>query len=373
MNNNTSLGWLSGGMAFLLMGVAVSATGVESGRTTGVGWMSGTSAWITVSDCVQVVRDEATGAVWVDRVFENARGYRWDAPGARIRFRTDSAEVAVHLIYSARHIGPARNSVGFYRIDGAGEEAWTFTRPAGGTLPGDALLVLKLPVPASTPAMFHDYELILPYGDAVELRGVSVTSNARWEAPAARPVVRWVAFGDSVTHGFTASAVVKSYPFLVGEAKGWQVINAGIGGRAAMAADGSRLAGIEGDVYSVAIGVNNWQGGTELEVFRKNMNGLLKGLLAGRPDARIYVITPLWVAPTWKPGNAKYPLDDYRTVIRELVAELAAELAADRLVLIDGPSLIDHDAALFDKISVHPNDAGFTQMAERLVKAFSRQ
>lgn len=37
--------------------------------------------------------------------------------------------------------------------------------------------------------------------------------------------------------------------------------------------------------------------------------------------------------------------------------------------LIDGPSLIDHDAAFSNKIAVHPNDAGFAQMAERLVKA----
>lgn len=352
-------------MAFLWMGIAVSAAGAEAGG----GWVPGTSPQITVSDCVKVVRDEAAGAVWVDRVFDSARGYRWDAPGARVRFRTDSAEVAVHLMYSARHIGPARNSVGFYRIDGAGGEGWTFTRPAGGELPGDAPLVLKMPVPVKEKAGFHDYELILPYGDAVELQGVAVTPGARWEKPTSRPKVRWVAFGDSVTHGFTASAVVRSYPFLVGEAKGWQVINAGIGGHGAMAADGARLAGIGADVYSVAIGVNNWQGGTELETFRKNMNGLLKGLITGRPGARIYVITPLWVAPTWKPQKAKYPLEDYRVVIREVVAELAE----DRLVLIDGPLLIDADAALFDKVAVHPNDTGFAQMAERLVKAFSRQ
>lgn len=322
-----------------------------------------------VGDCVKVVRDEATGAVWVDRVLDNPRGYRWDAPGARVRFRTDSTEVAVHLVYSARHIGPARNSIGVYRIDGRGEEAWRFTRPAEAVFPGDAPLVLKLPVPAATAApVFRDYELILPYGDAVELHGVAVASNARWEAPAPRPAVRWVAFGDSVTHGFTASAVMYSYPFLVGETKGWQVINAGIGGRSAMAADGARLAGIEGEIYSIAIGVNNWQGGTDLEVFRTNMNGLLMGLLAGRPDARIFVITPLWVPPTWQPEKARYPLEDYRAVIRDVVAELTD----DRLALVDGPDLIDHDVALFDKVAVHPNDAGFAQMAERLAKAFAR-
>ena len=368
MNTDTPFGWLLGGMTFLLMGVIAGAVGNDGGGAAGGGWVPGTSVWIKVSDCVHVVRDEAAGAVWVDRLFDNARGYRWDAPGARIRFRTDSTEVAVHLMYSARHIGPARNSVGFYRIDGAGEDGWRFTRPTGAEFPGDAPLVLKLPVPVGDKPVFHDYELILPYGDAVEVRGIGVTATARWETPAARPAMRWVAFGDSVTHGFTSSAVVHSYPFIVGEAKGWQVINAGIGGRGAMEVDGARLAGIDADVYSVAIGVNNWQGGNELEAFRKNIDGLLKGLLHERPKARVYVITPLWVPPTWKPENAKYPLEEYRTVIREVVAELASE----RVVLIDGPELIDHDAALFDKVAVHPNDAGFAQMADRLVMALNR-
>jgi lysophospholipase L1-like esterase len=351
---------LSATLAFLLLAVAVNAADG--------GWVPGTSSWISVTDCVQVVRDDVPGTVRVDRVFDDSQGYRWDAPGARIRFRTDSAKVAVHLMYSARHIGPSRNSLGFYHINGVGYDAWTFTRPPGGALPGDAPLVLNLPVPVTEDAEFHDYELILPYGDSVELLGVTVAETARWETPAAPPEVRWVAFGDSVTHGFTSSAVVHSYPFLVGEAMGWQAINAGIGGRGALAEDGARLAGIDGDIYTVAIGVNNWQGGTELGMFRDNISGLLKGLLGGRPDARIYVITPLWVPPTWRPEKAKYPLEDYRRVIREVVADLAEE----RVVLIEGPSLIDHDTSLFDKVAVHPNDKGFAQIAERLVALFKK-
>jgi lysophospholipase L1-like esterase len=345
---------------------------------------------------LRVVRDADSGAARVDRVLENARGYRWDAPGARVRFRTDSAAVSVRLRYSARHIGPACNSVGFWRIDGHGDTvAWRFTRPCadGQKLPYDAELAVRLPVPGTVPGAvpgavsgvvpgvvsgavpgavsgggtFHDYELILPYGDAVEVLGVEVTAGARWETPASRPAVRWVAFGDSVTHGFTASSVAGSYPFRVAEAMGWQVINEGIGGRSALAKDGDFLAGVEAGVFSVAIGVNNWQGGTDLAVFRKNMTGLLDRLRAGHPDTPVYVITPLWVPPSWRPKSVKYPLEDYRKIIREIVAARVAEGDA-HMVLVDGPALIDHDPALFDKVAVHPNDAGFAQMAERLAR-----
>lgn len=55
-----------------------------------------------------------------------------------------------------------------------------------------------------------------------------------------------------------------------------------------------------------------------------------------------------------------------------MIRDVVAELTDDRLALVDGPDLIDHDVALFDKVAVHPNDAGFAQMAERLAKAFAR-
>ncbi|WP_043589023.1 SGNH/GDSL hydrolase family protein [Geminisphaera colitermitum] len=369
-----------------------SASAAASSLTAGAEVVPGSDPRIEFSDCLvgKVVRDVQSGAAWVDRVLENARGYRWDAPGARVRFRTDSAVVTVRLRYSARHIGPANNSVGFWRIDGRGDTvAWRFERPRlldtegkAKKLSYEAELALRLPVPdageaamgragegtAATAGAFHDYELILPYGDAVDVLGVEVAAGVHWEKPSPRPAVRWVAFGDSVTHGFTASSVAGSYPFQVAEAKGWQVINQGIGGRSAAAKDGDFLAGVEGNLFSVAIGVNNWQGGTEIEVFRKNMSELLRRLRGGHPDAPVYVITPLWVPPTWRPKTAKYPLDEYRRAIGEVVAACVAAGDA-RMTLVDGPSLIDHDAALFDKVAVHPNDAGFAQMAERLARA----
>ena len=56
--------------------------------------------------------------------------------------------------------------------------------------------------------------------------------------------------------------------------------------------------------------------------------------------------------PAWVPPQATHPLDAYR-----------AAAGADA---IDGAALIDHDPALFDRIAVHPGDAGFAQMAGRL-------
>ncbi len=327
----------------------------------------GDRAVFQVSDVVETVRNAGKGILSFDRHLDMpGRGFRWDAPGARVRFRTDSPVVIVELNYTSRHIGEARNGVGFYRVDGRGEATWRFNRPAGTVVPGEAVVRFPLPVPPD--GGFHDYELIFPYADSVELLGAFVVPGARWSDPSPRPPTRYVAFGDSVTQGFTASDVTRTYPFRVGEAKRWQVVNAGFGGRGARAEDGDFLAGLEAEIFSVAIGVNDWQGGTELESFGVALAGLLGRLRAGRPTAAIHVITPLWVPPSWNPATVKYPLEDYRLIAREV----AERLEGGPLNVVAGQSLIDPDASLFDVVAVHPNDAGLAQMAARLVSVFNR-
>jgi hypothetical protein len=63
--------------AGLSIGSAVMASPVD--------FVTGADPRIGFSDCLRVVRDADSGVARVDRVLENARGYRWDAPGARVR------------------------------------------------------------------------------------------------------------------------------------------------------------------------------------------------------------------------------------------------------------------------------------------------
>ena len=297
------------------------------------------------------------GAARFDRGLDTpGRGFRWDSPGSRLRWRTDSGVTRAHLRYTRLHTGSSRNSLGVFRVDRRANPKWIFTRPGN----GDADVVVDLPVPAGGGA--HDFEIILPYGDSVDVLGVDVLPAANFWPPAPRPPRRYLAFGDSVTHGFTGSDVTKSYAFRLAEAQGWELVNLGIGGRGAVGADGPVLAGIDADVVSVLIGVNDWQGGVELDEFREEFSVLLAGLSRACVNRPVYVITPLWVAPTWQPAGVTYPLERYRDIIRQVVADRRDP----QLRLIEGPALIDHDPAFFDAIAVHPNDAGFFQMAERL-------
>ena len=211
-------------------------------------------------------------------------------------------------------------------------------------------------------AGFHNYELILPYGDSVDFQGLEVNSGARFEHPPPRPAIRYLAYGDSITHGFTASAVDKSYAFLTAQKMGWQLVNLGLGGRSSNVSDAKVVTSLKADVISVFIGVNDWQGGAPLERYRTNMTGFLNAIRAAQPGVPNYYITSLWVPPSWNPKGQVADLEKYRQVSREIVSA-----RNDRnLHLVEGLDLIDHDAALFDATPVHPNDKGFAQMAGRL-------
>ncbi len=303
-----------------------------------------------------------------DRVLDiPGKGYRWDNPGVRIRFRTDATHIKALLQFNELHISTsARNSNGIYLIDGATQPAWTFHTKT--TTPKRAPESVEVQMPAPAAPGFHDYEIVLPYGDAVDFQGLEVNATAKMQPPPAAPAVRYVAYGDSVTHGFTASAIDKTYPYLVAQKMGWQLINLGLGGRASNVVDAHVLKILKADVITVLMGVNDWQGGGPVERYRKNMMGFFDALRAVQPTVPIYFITSLYVPPAWSPKTQIADLEAYRQVAREIV--LARK--DPNLRLIEGLDLIDHDPKLFDAVAVHPNDQGFAQMGERLAKQMNQ-
>jgi len=369
MNNRQALGsallgsraGLAGALLFCgCAGMLSGALGAGSEAT--LERIRATDARIEFTDGIGLQSDPVVGTVHFDRQLDTpGRGFRWDSPGARMRWRTDAAQVRALVRYTDRHTGAARNGVGMYRVDGCGEEGWVFTRPVPDVAP-----LVRIEFPAARDGAMHDYELILPYADSVELVGVEASVGAAWARPAPRPTVRYLAFGDSVTQGFTASHIGATYAFRVADRNDWQLLNLGIGGRGTRGEDATTIGAIDADVISIAIGVNDWQGGTDLAAFRAQYARLLTGVVAARPRARIFAVTPLWVPPGWRPSTARHTLEAYRAIIRE-VANAFAGAAPVRV--IEGPALIDADAALFDGIAVHPNDTGFRQMAERLAAA----
>jgi autotransporter-associated beta strand protein len=298
-----------------------------------------------------------------DRLLPMAgKGYEWDNPGTRIRFRTDATNAQATLYYSTNHCSTsARNSKGLYLVDGVTNAAWTFQTVQAAIVRTQEQVAVSLTVPNG--GGFHDYELVLPYGDSVDFRGLQVNTNAQFQTPAERPATRYLAYGDSITQGFTASEVGKSYGYLVARNKGWQLVNLGLAGRATTASDGTTVGSLGADVISVLIGVHDWQGGVPLATYSNRLDAFLTNLRTLQPTAPVYLLTPLWVDASWDPASDIAPLESYRQVVRDV----AGAKSDPKLFVIEGPALIDPSIAYFDPVLVHPNDLGFAMMAARLV------
>ena len=203
------------------------------------------------------------------------KGYNWDNPGARLRFKTNSKAVTVHLIYNDKHISTsARNPNGIYYIDGQSKPGWTFRTKSGRKVRKIEQLSLKMP-PGD--GKIHNYEIIMPYGDSVDVAGVTVSDNAKLIKPEPRPAYRCGIYGDSVTHGFTAKAIGGTYAYKLAQLKNWQSINLGIGGRSSgsSAKDGSIIGKLKLDRLVILMGVNDWQGGRNLASYKRNMKKLI--------------------------------------------------------------------------------------------------
>jgi len=295
------------------------------------------------------------------------KGYGWDAPGARVCFRTNAKEIVAHYFYTDKH-DPIRahNSFGALIVDGKINQELLFSpdknskRPAG---------KVTFKVPTKGDGKLHTYELLMPYGDSVDFLGGEVNKGASFEKAEPRPQKRCLFYGDSVTHGFTASNILHTYPFLLTYKKNWQMLNMAIGGHASNSApkDAEQLSKFDFDILVVALGVNDWQGKGKPETYSKNMSAFLSAVRKIKPDVPIYFISPLWVSDDWgKKIKETYSLSDYRKQLESLVEKHKKN--DKNLHFIDGTKLIDHDIKLFDSVLVHPNDKGFTQMADRLSK-----
>lgn len=290
-----------------------------------------------------------------DRIIKAGGALENDNPGTRIRFRTRAANVRALFTVTALHQRQdSVNGNGIILVDGslAGDYA---AKPLGN-------LVVTMPVQTgNTP---HEYEIIFPYGQSLDFLGIELGTGSALEKTTPRTQKRYVAYGNSITHGFNASRIDRNYPYQVGEALGYQVVNMGFGGRHAEETDGDAIAACRPDIVTILIGFNDRYHSRPLTEYKRHVSGIISRIRKGAASVPIFVITPIWSSePAWASGTLGLSLEDYRAAVRELAA--GAQDAS--LFLVDGLTLMDHEASLTTD-GIHPNDKGFAQIAARLTK-----
>jgi lysophospholipase L1-like esterase len=293
-----------------------------------------------------------------DRLVDATGGFRHDTPGGRILFRTDATSVVAHFRCNQLHTRrDAVNGVGVFFVNGTLCKSYSL---AGTRADSVGVLVLQATNPEP-----RDIEIWLPYAESVDFEGLVVNADARFLPKPARAFPLYVAYGDSITHGFQASNPTLTYPALLAATKGWELINFGFGSRTATADDGKAIGVVPADVITILIGFNDHYGSKPLEQYQADVTGLLRNIRAAQPATPIWLITPLWSTEPW-PTKLGLHLEDYRKVLRKI----AAAAADPRLQLIEGADLIPAEPNCFTD-GVHPNDGGFRVMADRLAAKIS--
>ncbi|MFC7408539.1 GDSL-type esterase/lipase family protein [Hydrogenophaga atypica] len=164
-----------------------------------------------------------------------------------------------------------------------------------------------------------------------------------------------LAFGDSVTHGTGASAG-EDWPTLLAAATGWQMVNAGVPGDTAQAAQArlpALLAQHRPALVIIEIGGNDFLRRRTAADVKADVRGLIQAA-KGSGAQVVLVAVPalsLMAAVAGRPSDAP------------LYAELAEE---EQVALVPEVfSRVLGDAALRTD-PVHPNAAGYREMAQGL-------
>jgi lysophospholipase L1-like esterase len=217
-------------------------------------------------------------------------------------------------------------------------------------------------------ALQAPWRILCPYGALTILKALSLSDGAEiLPAPARR--VRWLAHGDSITHGAHALHPGFTYVNLVADGLGWDAINMGFGGSAwGDAAVAEYIAARnDWDILSIAIGTNTYGGQTEpATAFGQRYDRFLEIVRQAHLLKPIVCLTPFWRGQDTPPAVANSQgsrPQDYRDAISTVVTR---RMTCDpHLALLHGTHVIGDERGLtVDRL--HPDAHGMARIAQHL-------
>lgn len=215
--------------------------------------------------------------------------------------------------------------------------------------------MLEIKLPGDGEVETHIY---LPHLVCFELRNISSDEPL---IPTQKKSKVWLALGDSITQGMVAQRPSCTYPSLLSERFGLELINAGVGG-IVFNADELDYIGLEPDLITVALGCNDW--GCEKDTFKTNVTDYTEKLISIYKSGNIHFILPIWRSDA-EQINPGMTFLEHREVIKEVVSRYPF------INVIDGYTLVPHIKDFFGDPGdrkVHPNDEGFLRYALALTK-----
>ncbi len=201
--------------------------------------------------------------------------------------------------------------------------------------------------------------IYLPEGMKPTITALEAVDGTIEPAP---PQPRWLAYGDSIAEGWTASGPAGAWPAIAGRQYGLDVVNLGYAGSArGELVSAEQIASLDADVISITHGTNCWSRiPHSVEQMAANTDAFLRVVRAGHPGIPVAVASPV-VRPDGEhtPNRLGATHADIRGAMERATQSLID--SGDRLLtLISGANVLD-PTLLAD--GVHPGDAGHAVLA----------
>jgi lysophospholipase L1-like esterase len=185
--------------------------------------------------------------------------------------------------------------------------------------------------------------------------------------PGETPALTWLAYGSSITHGFSAPRLAQPYIHCAARCLGIDVLNLGFGGscHAEPELADHFAARDDWDFATLELGINLIGHSMPEEEFARRVGHLADALTARHPAKPVFLITVFPVhndlRPEGDPSRAR--TERFRQVVRD--AHAARRARCPNLHLLEGADILDDWTGLTVDLC-HPSEYGHARMGLRL-------
>jgi lysophospholipase L1-like esterase len=278
--------------------------------------------------------------------------------GCRLEFQTQAASLTLQYagLGQSPYKGFVRRKFMVYRNG----------RLLGETRIGDKAAG-EVIIPLAQDGRTDSYIVYLPFMMYFELVSLQ-TSGKTILLPINNHRPRVVFYGDSITQGCQATSPDKGYPEMVARKLDLDLYNLGLAG----AGKGSKSIGLtiakmKPDAVVIAYGTNLIYGKWTRTTYQERHADFIKALRSQNPRLPLLVASPIF-----RPGVDDTPKaqgclsqGQMRQIQHDLIKNMM-NTGDENLYLLDGLSLIGRSETALLRDKVHPRDAGYAQMAERI-------
>ncbi|HET9321660.1 MAG TPA: SGNH/GDSL hydrolase family protein [Bryobacteraceae bacterium] len=279
--------------------------------------------------------------------------------GGRIRFRTNSAALAIRLEYPGPPGMRNMHAFGQTGVDLYADGVYRGTAIDGGDAKPDK--VQEHTYYKDQPRVDREIILYLPLYMSVKVLGIGVDPEARVEPAKPFALDKPVVFyGTSITQGGCASRGGMSYQAILGRMLNVDFVNLGFSGNGMGEPELARaVAAIDASCFVLDFAQNN----STVESLKEVYAPFLETIRSKHPQTPVLVITPIYSS------RESWARDSRLEGMRELIRQAAARRIAagdDHLEIVEGTDLLGPSGGDGLVDGTHPNDLGFQWMAEGL-------